>query len=147
MYYWIAEFFEQGTLSEKYQSEPYFIIKEEEYYKSVIYPFSCKSKKIVGIVGASDLTKIICNNNEVNIHMLYVHDLFARKQIEDQLLEVVISYTAKYQRRYINIHLPQCDLTILMASLRHRFDWKRKYRINMFCCFGYMPMYELTRQV
>lgn len=145
MRFWVAEIFEQCNSIERHLKQPYILTKKEVYDIFSRNRNSIKSKKIVGIIGVCDLTKVRLNNNSVNINMLYVHNSYAGKEIEDQLLRFIISYATKFRCRSINMQLPRYNSKILTICFRYGFNW---HTYGIYIPFlGYISMYKLILEL
>lgn len=140
---WVAEALEPLHIKPDIKNEPYIIIPDYEH-RHFEMSFRFISRQIVGIVNMCEFSRNIHDNREVNINMLFVHDLFAGKNIEQKLLDIVNTYAINKQYFCINIQLTEYHKNMLPICLEYGFLLKRTYSQNMSVFLETMEMYELT---
>lgn len=105
------------------------------------------SSKIVGIISVCGFSENIHNNTKANINMLFVHNLYAGRNIEEKLLEVATTYAINKRYFDVNIQLTEYHRKIMQMCLQCGFKLMRMYNQNMSVFLKTVTMYELTYKI
>ncbi|XP_032689299.1 uncharacterized protein LOC116852765 [Odontomachus brunneus] len=139
---WVAEALEPLHIKRDIKNEPYIIIPDYEYRRFEM-SFRFISSKIVGIISVCGSSKDIYT--KANIDMLFVHNLYAERNIEEKLLEIATTYAINKKCFGINIQLTEYHRKIMQMCLQCGFKLMRTY--SQFFFLKTLTMYELTYQM